>query len=159
MIYRIAFIAAALVPVPAPAQTTAPTPAPVRAVPEQVEVAVLARPVQRGEILSADDFVYEKRSPNMGRGAIDADAAKGLEAVRPLSPGSIVRVSDIITPRLVRRGEPVLIAYKVGALTITTQGRALASAGAGEPVRVVTTSTQRTLDGFVAGNGLVRILY
>jgi len=158
MIYRIAFIAAALVPVPAPAQTSAPTPAPVRAAPAQVEVAVLARPVQRGEILSADDFVYEKRSPNMGRGAIDADAAKGLEAVRPLSPGSIVRVSDVITPRLVRRGEPVLIAYKVGALTITTQGRALASAGAGEPVRV-TTSTQRTLDGFVAGNGLVRILY
>ncbi|MBA4761498.1 flagellar basal body P-ring formation chaperone FlgA [Sphingomonas sp.] len=158
MIYRIAFIAAALVPVPAPAQT--PTaPAPARAVPAQVEVAVLARPVQRGEILSADDFVYEKRSPNMGRGAIEADAAKGLEAVRPLSPGSVVRVSDVITPRLVRRGEPVLIAYKVGALTITTQGRALASAGAGEPVRVVTTSTQRTLDGFVAGNGLVRILY
>lgn len=158
MIYRIAFIAAALVPVPAPAQTSA-APAPARVVPAQVEVAVLARPVQRGEILSADDFVYEKRSPNMGRGAIEAQAAKGLEAVRPLSPGSVVRVSDVITPRLVRRGEPVLIAYKVGALTITTQGRALASAGAGEPVRVVTTSTQRTLDGFVAGNGLVRILY
>lgn len=156
MIYRIAFIAAALVPVPAPAQT-APTPA--RAAPAQVEVAVLARPIQRGEILSADDFVYEKRSPNMGRGAIEADAAKGMEAVRPLSPGSIVRVSDIIAPRLVRRGEPVLIAYKVGGLTITTQGRALASAGAGDPVRVVTTSTQRTLDGFVAGNGLVRIVY
>lgn len=155
MIYRIAFIAAALVPVPAPAQTpTAPASGPA-----QVEVAVLARPVQRGEILSPDDFVYEKRSPNMGRGAIEAEAAKGLEAVRPLSPGSVVRISDIITPRLVRRGEPVLIAYKVGALTITTQGRALASAGAGEPVRVVTTSTQRTLDGFVAGNGLVRIVY
>lgn len=155
MIYRIAFIAAALVPVPAPAQT----PTASASGPAQVEVAVLARPVQRGEILSPDDFVYEKRSPNMGRGAIEADAAKGLEAVRPLSPGSVVRVSDVITPRLVRRGEPVLIAYKVGALTITTQGRALASAGAGEPVRVVTTSTQRTLDGFVAGNGLVRIVY
>ena len=156
MFYRIAFVALALVPVPAPAQT-APTPA--RAAPAQVEVAVLARPIQRGEILSADDFVYEKRSPNMGRGAIEAEAAKGMEAVRPLSPGSIVRISDVISPRLVRRGEPVLIAYKTGALTITTQGRALASAGAGEPVRVVTTSTQRTLDGFVAGNGLVRIVY
>lgn len=156
MIYRIAFIAAALVPAPAPAQTP---PAPARVIAEQVEVAVLARPVQRGEILSADDFVYEKRSPNMGRGAIEAEAAKGMEAVRPLSPGSVVRISDVITPRLVRRGEPVLIAYKTGALTITTQGRALASAGAGEPVRVVTSSTQRTLDGFVAGNGLVRIVY
>ena len=156
MFYRIAFVALALVPVPAPAQ---PVQTPARAAPAQIEVAVLARPVQRGEILSADDFVYEKRSPNMGRGAIEADAAKGMEAVRPLSPGSIVRVSDVIAPRLVRRGEPVLIAYKVGALTITTQGRALASVGAGEPVRVVATATQRTLDGFVAGNGLVRIAY
>ena len=152
---RFAFLLAVLVPFPAPAQTATPA----AASPAQVEVAILARPIQRGEILSADDFVYEPRSPNLARGAIEADAAKGMEAVRPLAPGRIVRVSDIITPRLVRRGEPVLIAYKTGGLTITTQGRALASAGAGEQVRVVTNSTQRTLDGFVAGNGLVRIAY
>lgn len=159
MRYAIAFVALALVPAPVPAQTTAPaTPAPAAA-PVQVEVAVLARPVQRGELLGADDFVYEKRSPNMARGALEASAAQGLEAQRPLSPGSIVRISDVITPRLVRRGEPVLIAYKTGALTITTQGRALTSGGKGEPVRVVANATQRTLDGFVAGNGLVRIAY
>ncbi|MFL9841594.1 flagellar basal body P-ring formation chaperone FlgA [Sphingomonas sp. ST-64] len=152
---RLAFLVAVLVPFPAPAQTASTS----AASPTQVEVAILARPIQRGEILSPDDFVYEQRSPNMARGAIEADAAKGMEAVRPLAPGRIVRVSDIITPRLVRRGEPVLIAYKTGGLTITTQGRALASAGAGEQVRVVTNSTQRTLDGFVAGNGLVRIAY
>ncbi len=155
---RLAFVVAVLVPFPAPAQT-APSPAPAASRPVEREVAVLARPVQRGALLSADDFVYEKRSPNMSRGALEADAAQGMEAVRPLSPGSIVRVSDIVTPRLVRRGEPVLIAYKVRGLTITAQGRALGSAGAGEPVRVVTTATQRTLDGFVAGNGLVRIAY
>lgn len=158
MVYRLAFIALALVPVPAPAQTGA-APAAVRTAPAQVEVAILARPVQRGELLSADDFVYEKRSPNIGRGALEASAAQGLEALRPLAPGSIVRISDVITPRLVRRGEPVLIAYKTGGLTITTQGRALTSGGAGDSVRVVTNSTQRTLDGFVAGNGLVRIAY
>lgn len=156
---RIAFLVAVLVPVPAPAQTATPAPAAAARKPDVREVAILARPVQRGEILSVDDFVYEERSVNMARGAIEADAAQGMEAVRPLAPGRIVRVSDIITPRLVRRGEPVLIAYKTGGLTITTQGRALGSAGAGEQVRVVTNSTQRTLDGFVAGNGLVRIAY
>ena len=63
----------------------------------------------------------------------------------------------MVTPRLVRRGEPVLIAYRSRGLLITTSGRALASAGSGEPVRVVAASTARTLDGVAAASGLVLV--
>jgi len=125
--------------------------------PAMVSVAVLAHPVAQGNILSAEDFTYEDRALGQARGAIQPADAIGKEATRGLAPGSVVRITDVVTPRLVRRGEPVLIAYRSRGLLITTSGRALASAGSGEPVRVVAAATARTLDGVAAASGLVLV--
>jgi len=125
--------------------------------PAMVPVAVLAHPVAQGNILSAEDFAYEDRALGQARGALQPADAIGKEATRGLAPGSVVRITDVVTPRLVRRGEPVLIAYRSRGLLITTNGRALASAGSGEPVRVVAASTARTLDGVAAASGLVLV--
>jgi flagella basal body P-ring formation protein FlgA len=125
--------------------------------PAMVSVAVLAHPVAQGTILSVEDFTYEDRGVGQARGALQPADANGKEATRGLAPGSVVRITDVVTPRLVRRGEPVLIAYRSRGLLITTSGRALASAGSGEPVRVVAASTARTLDGVAAASGLVLV--
>lgn len=121
------------------------------------DVAVLAHAVMRGDRIEAGDFSYEAREPAAARGALDAGDAAGMEAARNLMAGSVVRSSDLVTPRLVKRGEPVTLRIVSGPLTITAAGRALGSAGAGEAVRVVADSTSRTLDGIVDGEGSVRI--
>ena len=123
--------------------------------PDTGEVAVLAHPVMRGDLLSAADFVVEERPISTSRGALDAQSAIGMEVKRAMRPGSVVRVTDIIAPRLVRRGEPVLIVVKRAGLVITGRGRALGSAGEGEAVRVVVDATNRTLDGMVGPDGSV----
>ena len=43
------------------------------------------------------------------------------------------------------------------ALSITAQGKALASGAQGDPVRVVNLATNRTLDAVVDAPGIVRI--
>ncbi|WP_114955043.1 flagellar basal body P-ring formation chaperone FlgA [Sphingosinicella terrae] len=126
------------------------------AAPAAVEAPVLARTIERGEQIAADDFAVEERSAAQARGALPIEAAAGMEANRRLSAGNVVRSGDVIAPRLVRRGEPVTIYVRSGGLTITASGRALGSAGAGEAVRVVA-STNRTLDGVVEGSGAVRV--
>lgn len=125
--------------------------------PATVSAPVLARPVERGELLSADDFVDEERPAGLATGAIAPARAAGLEAVRRLAPGAIVRSGDVMQPRLVRRGEQVTLTVRSGALTITAQGRALADGRRGDVVRVVATATNRTLEGAVDGPGKVRI--
>ena len=70
----------------------------------------------------------------------------GLEA----PPGKVA------APKLVRRGQPVTLAVRSGALTITAQGRALADGREGDPVRVVTPSS-RTVEGIVEASGAVRV--
>lgn len=126
-------------------------------VPVPVPVSVLARPVDRGELLSVGDFEQAPRAPSLAIGAVAAKAAAGRELVRALPAGAIVRVSDTVTPRLVRRGEPVTIALRAHHLVITTGGRALSAGGKGDLVRVVATATNRSFDGVVEASGTVRI--
>lgn len=125
--------------------------------PDLVETPVLGRTVEQGELLSADDFTVEALRPAQARGAIIPADAAGKEARRRLQAGATVRGSDLIEPQVVRRGEPVVIMVRAGGLSITAPGRALSSAAAGEPVRVVSTSTNRTLDGVAEAAGQVRV--
>jgi flagellar basal body P-ring formation protein FlgA len=124
---------------------------------EDLQVAVLSHPVQKGTRLEAGDFAMEARTPAASRGALTIDAAAGMEATRNLPAGQIVRSTDVMQPQLVRRGEPVTIKIVSGALVITASGRALSGGGRGDSVRVVTNSTSRTLDGTVDGSGTVRV--
>src|SRR5688500_7502702 len=92
---------------------------------EDVQVAVLAHPIEKGTRLDRSDFDVEARTPAAARGALSADAAAGMEAARNLTAGMIVRRSDLMKPQLVRRGEPVTIRIVSGTLVITSSGRAL----------------------------------
>lgn len=124
---------------------------------EDVQVAVLAHPIEKGTRLDRSDFESEARAPASARGALSAEDASGMEAARNLTAGMIVRRSDVMKPQLVRRGEPVTIRIVSGSLVITASGRALNGGGQGEMVRVVTNTTNRTLDGTIEGSGTVRI--
>ena len=126
--------------------------------PADVAVDVLAHPVQRGDVLSQADFVQEDLAEARARGAIAAEDAAGMEARRSLRAGMPVRYSDLIEPRLVRRGEPVSISIRNGPLTITATGRALGDGAMNEPVRVFSETTNHTLDAFVEGTGAVRVI-
>jgi flagella basal body P-ring formation protein FlgA len=121
-----------------------------------VPVPVLAHAVKRGDLLVASDFTEDQLPAYRGRDVVGPRDAEGMEAVRNMPAGMPLRAGDVITPRLVHRGEPVTIRYVAGSLTISSNGRALADGGRGDMVRVVT-ETSRTIDALVDGRNAVRI--
>lgn len=125
---------------------------------DTVRVAVLDHPVARGDVLTQGDFTEETRPAAQARGALRPRDGVGLELRRALPIGSIVLASDLMPQQLVHRGEPVMIRVVAGGLTIAATGRALNSGAKGEMVRVVTATTNRTLDGVVDATGSVRIV-
>ena len=125
---------------------------------QMVTVPVLDHAVAKGDLLGATDFVPKEMTPAEARGAPALRDIVGMEAQRALSAGTVVRTSDVIRPQLVRRGEPVTITLRDGGLTISTEGRALGNGAAGDFVRVVSLSTNRTLDGVVEGTGAIRVV-
>ncbi|GAB5352455.1 hypothetical protein TMRH483_01042 [Qipengyuania sp. 483] len=118
---------------------------------------VLVRQIQRGDLLAERDFASEKVTAGQARGTVSAKEAAGLEAKRTLRSGSPIRASDLTEPRLVRRGQPVTIILRSGALSISATGRALADGALGDPVRVFSEATNQTLDGVVESSGRVRL--
>ncbi|WP_010544750.1 flagellar basal body P-ring formation chaperone FlgA [Sphingomonas elodea] len=124
---------------------------------EDVPVAVLQQPVARGERIEAGDVATEGRPEAAARGALRAEEVVGMEATRNLNAGMLLRRGDVGKPQLVKRGEPVTARIVSGTMVITAAGRALGGGAQGDPVRIVVTATNRTLDGIVDGSGTVRI--
>lgn len=150
-----ALIAAGAVAAATPAPPVA-TPAP-RAVEAEVDTPVLNRAVERGERIGASDLSTEKRPVAQARGALGAGEVTGMEATRRLAAGTVLRRGDVAAAQVIHRGDDVTIAFQTPTMRISTAGRALANGGVGDPVRVVSLATNRTLDAVVEGAGRVRL--
>ena len=118
---------------------------------------VLARAVERGEVLAKADFETARVLPAVARNALSPAEAAGQETTRRLNAGAPVRASDLTSARVVRRGETVTISLVSGGLRITAPGRALSDAGRGDVVRVMSLATNRTLEGVALAAGEVRV--
>lgn len=122
-----------------------------------VDTPVLARTIEKGEPVTAADFTVDRRPASVARVALRPADVQGMEAARRLMGGMPVRATDLVHAQLVRRGEAVTITVRAGALSITTPGKALTGGGMGEAVRVLSSSTNRTLDAVVEASGHVRV--
>jgi flagella basal body P-ring formation protein FlgA len=74
-----------------------------------------------------------------------------LAAGTPLTDGNVAPRVDAVA------GAPVVVAIRRGALSISSEGRLLQDARAGEPVQVATASTRVVLSGILVEPGLVEV--
>jgi len=126
---------------------------------ETVEVALLTRPLNRGDVLKTSDLVIERRPKAELRGdAVTAlGNAVGLAARRALRAGEALRAADLTKPDLVQRNEAVTLVYEVPGLVLTMRGKALDSAAEGDTVSVLNLQSKRTVQGTVSGPGRVTL--
>lgn len=118
-------------------------------------VVMLARGLAAGETVGPADIVTETRDASRIAGAALADPAMavGRVARRTLPAGSLLSATDLVAPRLVRRGDSVALIARRGGVEVRMAGRALADAGENERVTVENLSSRRVLQGTVAANG------
>ncbi|WP_204112705.1 flagellar basal body P-ring formation chaperone FlgA [Shimia biformata] len=85
------------------------------------------------------------------------ELAVGLETRVAIYPGRPVLPGDLGPPALVVRNQIVPLIYARGGLSIQTEGRSLARAGAGERVRVMNLSSRTTVTGLVQADGSIHV--
>ncbi|MEN5117866.1 flagellar basal body P-ring formation chaperone FlgA [Luteimonas sp. TWI662] len=114
-------------------------------------VLVLARGVAAGQALAADDLIAERRDGARVAGAAVADPADavGRSARRTLLAGSVLTAGDLVSPRLVRRGDTVALVSRQAGIEVRMAGRALGDAGERERVSVENLSSRRVVQGIV----------
>ena len=125
---------------------------------ETVEVAVLTRNVDRGDLLRSSDLVVERRpKADVGGDAASRDRAVGMQMRRPLRTSQPLKAADLVKPDLVQRDQNVTLIYQTAGLYLTTRGKALDNGTEGDTVSVLNPQSKRTITGIVTGRGQVTI--
>src|SRR5882757_6373918 len=125
---------------------------------ETVEAAVLARGVERNEILKSSDVVIERRpKAEAGPDVASRDRAVGMQARKQLRAGQALKVADLAKPDLVQRDQNVTLIYETSGLYLTIRGKALDGGTEGDVVNVLNLQSKRTVSGVVIGRGQVAV--
>jgi len=125
---------------------------------ETVEAAVLARDVERNEVLKSSDVITERRpKAEVGGDAAIRDRAVGMQMRKQLRAGQALRVADLAKPDLVQRDQTVTLIYQSTGLYLTIRGKALEGGTEGDVVSVINLQSKRTVSGVVIGRGQVSI--
>lgn len=123
------------------------------------EVLIAARPVAKGATLQEADIGLETR--DMAAVPVtpltDRQQVLGKLVKQPLQAGAIIAASELQAPRLIRRGERVIILATNGGLEIRANGEALMDGAEGDRIRVRNTLTKIVIQATVASFGVVRV--
>ena len=125
---------------------------------ETAEVAVLARALERNEIIKSSDVTVERRpKAEVGNDGTSRDNTVGMQARRQLRAGQALRAADLTKPDLVVRDQNVMLIYESAGLYLTIRGKALEGGSEGDAVNVLNLQSKRTVSGIVVGRGQVSV--
>lgn len=123
--------------------------------PAVADMLVAARTLRPQSILQPGDVMLV---PGVAGGVLSSEEeALGQETRVVLYEGRAIRATDVGPVTLVERNQIVPLAYRSGALTILTDGRALDRGGAGDVIRVMNLSSRSTVTGIVTADGYIRV--
>jgi flagella basal body P-ring formation protein FlgA len=126
---------------------------------ETVEAAVLARSLERNEVLKASDVMIERRpKAEVGADVLTRERAVGMQARRQLRAGQALKGADVSKPDLVQRDQGVTLIYETAGIHLTVLGKAMDNGTEGDVVNVMNLQSKRTVAGVVVGRGRVAIV-
>lgn len=122
------------------------------------DVVVTSHPISRGQTLSEADVSLQKADLTQlpGRVFTDPQQVMGRAANAALPAGFPLRPDTLRAPYAVFSGQVVRVVFQGDGFRVSSEGRALASAGVGEPVQVRTASG-KVLKGVVQSAGVVEV--
>jgi flagella basal body P-ring formation protein FlgA len=124
-----------------------------------IEVAIMRRPIERGEVVTGSDVAMARFNVQSIPADAIGDISKvlGLESKRRLSAGDVLQRDTFAIPTLIRSGEKVTIKYRSNLIEATATGIALDGAGLEQPIRVKNDVSSKVVSGFVKASGLVEV--
>jgi flagella basal body P-ring formation protein FlgA len=127
---------------------------------ETVEATVLARGLERNDIVKSSDVITERRpKAEVGNDVATRDRVIGMQAKRQLRAGQALRPADLAKPDLVQRDQIVTLIYEASGLHLTLRGKAIEAGTEGDTVNVMNLQSKRTMAGIVTGRGEVTITF
>jgi flagella basal body P-ring formation protein FlgA len=126
---------------------------------ETVEVPVLVRPMNRGDLIKSSDLTTERRPKSeAGNDAVTSDTfAIGRAARRALRASQVLRAADLMKPEIVQRNDNVTIFFEAPGIMLTVRGKAMDSGAEGDVINVTNVQSKRVVQATIAGPGRVTV--
>jgi flagella basal body P-ring formation protein FlgA len=125
-----------------------------------IEVPVPVRRIHRGGVIRTGDLRLQRmRASRIDRAALtDLRDIVGKSPRRVLAMDRPVRAGDVREPVLVPKRGMVTMVFRSANMVITARGKAREAGARGETVRVVNTSSGKTVEAVVTGPDRVEVL-
>ncbi len=120
-------------------------------------VVVLARPVERGEVISPQHLTIERKDVSSLREdfATQTDEFENKQAVRHLDVGTILSARHAIIPKMIKRGDKVIITSAKPGFMIQMNGQAMTEGSKGQQIKVKNDNSGRIISATVIEPGHV----
>jgi len=115
------------------------------------DTVVATRTIPARSLIGPDDLML--RDVNVVGGLSDPAIAIGQEARVALYAGRPIRAGDLSAPAIVERNQLIPLVYQHGGVSISTEGRALERAGAGDWIRVMNLSSRTSVTAQIRETG------
>lgn len=123
--------------------------------PTLADSLVATRTIRAQGILAAEDVATVAADIP---GALSlAEDAVGQEAKVTLYAGRPIRADDLGPPTRVKRNQMVPLVFRIGGLSILTDGRALERGAEGDIIHVMNLSSHLTVQGEIGADGSVMV--
>lgn len=120
-------------------------------------VPVASRNLERGAVVTQGDLMIEVVNVSQLRQGqyMDAEAVVGKEVKRSINKGEPFRTAALDAPLAIKRGDQVAIELSTGAISVHSQGTAMANGRIGERIRVRNNQSDRLVTAEVVAPGKV----
>jgi len=124
---------------------------------ETAEVPTLIRAFTRSEIVRDEDIQMERRAKTelTPDTILKTTAIVGHAARRDLRAGAPIRVSELMKPELVGRGDTVTLSFESTGVRLVVRAKAMESGTEGDTIQVLNPQSKRTVQATVEGPGRV----
>lgn len=123
------------------------------------EVLVLSEPLPRGTVLQPSHLRLERQDVGrLSNGYLaDPEAARDMVLRRALQAGTVLTPQMVEPPRLVQRGQRVLLLAETGSVAVRVEAEAMGDGALGDRVRVRNLSSRQIVEGQVLSRGVVGV--
>lgn len=124
-------------------------------------VVVLSQPIQRGEIITRQHLAIEKRDVSSLREdfVTQLEQVENKQVTRQLNTGTILSLRNLVEPKLIKRGDKVVISTTKADFSIRMSGVAMMDGTKGQLIKIKNQNSGRIINATVIEPGLVSVNY
>ncbi len=125
------------------------------------QVLVTTHPITRGATLGTSDVQLDVQDVSrLSQGYLtDLKEVDGMIARRSIPAGTVLNLGLVQAPKVVRRGETVILLARASGMEIRMEGRAMSDGAIGDVIRVRNVSSGRVVEGTVVSPGVVEVRF